>query len=66
MRGSKVEFEENLEKLWALGELGKENLERKKRLAQQQQEKKKLGLLSIVEEGSGEQSWRILFTCMSE
>ena len=28
MRGSKVEFEENLEKL--LGELGKENLERKK------------------------------------
>ena len=64
MRGSKVEFEENLEKL--LGELGKENLERKKRLAEQQQEKKKLGLLSIVEEGSGEQSWRILFTCMSE
>ena len=47
MRGSKVEFEENLEKL--LGELGKENLERKKRLAEQQQEKKKLGLLSIVE-----------------
>ena len=46
MRGSKVEFEENLEKLWALGELGKENLERKKRLAEQPQEKKKLGLLS--------------------
>ena len=64
MRGSKVEFEENLEKL--LGELGKENLERKKRLAEQPHEKKKLGLLSIVEEGSGEQRWRILFTCMSE
>ena len=65
MRGSKVEFEENLEKL--LGELGKENLERKKdQRSSQKREEEAWPPEYSREEGSGEQSWRILFTCMSE
>ena len=47
MRGSKVEFEENLEKLWE--SWGKKTLKEKKISGAATREKKKLGLLSIVE-----------------